>query len=108
MKLLLDENLHGQLKPQLKDHEVFTVDDQGWRSIKNGELLRLMIAAGFDAFITLDRNLQYQQNLKSYSIPIIVLRRSQSQVDNLDAFAPLINRLLKGRLKPGPHELTLN
>jgi hypothetical protein len=107
MKLLLDENLHGQLKG-LKGHDVFTVEDQGWRSVKNGELLRLMITAEFDAFIMLDTNIPYQENLKKYPIPIIVLRIGRDPLAPLDKFAPLINQLLKGRLKPGPHELTLN
>lgn len=107
MKLLLDENLPGRLKLDLKDHYVSTVDDENWRSIKNGELLRLMIAAGFDVLITLDRKLQHQQNFKKYPIPVIILRAKNHEIKTLHEFAPKLNKLLKRRLKPGPHELSL-
>ena len=45
--------------------QVFTVPQQGWSSTKNGALLRLAESAGFDAFLTADQSLQYQQNLSS-------------------------------------------
>jgi hypothetical protein len=52
MRLLLDENLPRRLKDDFHGHEVFTVRDMGWNGIKNGELLRLMLAKGFDALLT--------------------------------------------------------
>ncbi len=108
MKILLDENLPENLKLGLKDHDVSTVEGEGWRSHQNGELLRLMIASGFEIFVTRDTNMQYQQNLKKYSIPIIVLRSSTFTHDDVARFSIEINRLIKGRLKPGANELFLN
>lgn len=57
MRLLLDENLPKRLKLDFPDHEIFTVRDKGWNGIKNGELLKLMLADGFDALLTFDKNL---------------------------------------------------
>lgn len=83
MKILLDENLPVELKDDLKDHQVFTVSDMGWRGKKNGELLGLTIMNGFQAFITMDKNLQYQQNLKRFNILIVVLRAINNQWQTL-------------------------
>ena len=64
MKLLLDENLPKRLKNDFPEHEVFTVRDKGWNSVKNGELLGLMLTENFDVLITFDQNLEHQQNFK--------------------------------------------
>ncbi len=61
MRLLLDESLPRRLRAYLPGHSVKTVGDMGWRGYKYGRLLTA--AAGeFDAFITADKNLPYQQN----------------------------------------------
>jgi len=70
MRLLLDENLPKRLKKDFSEHEIFTVRDKGWNGISNGKLLDLMIADKFDAMLTFDRNLRYQQNFKKYSITV--------------------------------------
>ena len=51
MRLLLDENLPKRLKLDFPDQEAFTVRDKSWNGIKNGELLRLMLADGFNALL---------------------------------------------------------
>ena len=66
MKLLLDENLPKRLKADFPEHNVYTVSDLGWNGKTNGELLKLMIDQQFEALITFDKNLQYQQNLSKY------------------------------------------
>jgi len=70
MKLLLDECLPRKLKNHLPGHECQTVPEAGWAGKKNGELLSLAQQSGFQAFLTLDRGLEYEQNLKG--------RKSQS------------------------------
>lgn len=62
MRLLLDESVPRRLRRALPHHEVKIVVEMGWSGIKNGNLLALA-AASFDAFITVDKNLPYQQNL---------------------------------------------
>ena len=61
MRLLLDECVPARLSRALAGHEVLTVGKAGWSGVKNGKLLALA-AAKFDAFITVDKNLPYQQN----------------------------------------------
>ena len=72
MNILLDECLDWRLQEELPGHHIKTVQEMGWDGIKNGRLLKL--AQGkFDVFITGDRNLFFQQNIKSFSIAVVVL-----------------------------------
>jgi hypothetical protein len=65
--------MHGlDLSREIAGHDVSTAREMGWTTIKNGELLRLA-AEHFDVFVTVDRNLSFQQNVASLSIAVIVL-----------------------------------
>ena len=66
MKILIDECLPRKLKYTLSDHDAITVPEAGWAGKKNGELLRLMSEENFEVFITVDSNMQYQQQLPIY------------------------------------------
>ena len=92
MKLLLDENLPKKLKRDLTIHEVYHVSDKGWQGKKNGELLALMLAEGFDALITIDKNLKFQQNFSKYPIPVLVLAAPDNTYLTLQPYA---NEVLK-------------
>ncbi|MDP1674181.1 MAG: DUF5615 family PIN-like protein [Burkholderiales bacterium] len=89
MRLLLDESLPWRLARLIEGHEVESVQRAGWAGVKNGELLKLA-ASRFDAFITADQNIQYQQNLSALPLTVFVLAaRSTAFVD----LAPLIPEL---------------
>jgi hypothetical protein len=57
----------------LDPHQVETVYERGWSSLKNGELLIQAEASGFDVLVTTDQNLKYQQNLSSRRIAIVLM-----------------------------------
>ena len=65
----------------------------GWATIKNGELLSLA-AAEFDVFVTVDRNLSFQQNLSRFDIAVIVLRAHSNQLKDLLPLVPKILAML--------------
>ncbi len=73
MKLLFDQGTPVPFHHYLSNHLVETAYDKGWSNIKNGELLRRAEAEGFDALITTDQNIRYQQNLTGRKIAIAVL-----------------------------------
>jgi len=73
LKVLLDENLPRALLRVLSHHEVQTVDSMGWKGIKNGELLKLVEAQRFDVFLTGDKNLAMQHNLKGRRLTLLVM-----------------------------------
>jgi predicted nuclease of predicted toxin-antitoxin system len=74
MRLLIDECLPRQLKSWLAGaHEVMTVQEMGWANVKNGALLRAANEAGFDVFVTADKNMYYQQNFATLELATIVI-----------------------------------
>lgn len=73
MKILFDQGTPAPLRQLLTAHEVATAFERGWNELENGELLSAAEAAGFDAIITTDQNLRYQQNLAGRRLAIAVL-----------------------------------
>jgi predicted nuclease of predicted toxin-antitoxin system len=73
VRILLDECVDWRLSRDVIGHDVKTARQMGWAAIKNGELLALA-AQRFDVFVTVDRNLSFQQNLVAFPIAVIVLR----------------------------------
>lgn len=88
MRVLLDEQLPRQLARLLVGHEVRTVQQQRWAGTKNGALLRLAVEAGFEAFVTADHNLEYQQNLRSVALGIVVLVAESNALEDLVPVVP--------------------
>lgn len=89
MRLMLDENLPKRLRFDFPEHEVYTVRDKGWNGTKNGALLQLLLENSFDALLTYDKNLQYQQNFQKYTITVFVLTAT---INQYEALARLIHR----------------
>ncbi|HZJ13901.1 MAG TPA: DUF5615 family PIN-like protein [Chthoniobacteraceae bacterium] len=99
MRVLLDECLPRRLKAQLVGHEIQTVPEAGWAGKKNGELLKLL-AGKFEAFITIDKNLVYQQNLAGVSFGVVAIAARSNRLADLE---PLVPRILEAlsTLRPG-------
>jgi hypothetical protein len=72
----------------------------GWATIENGELLAL-VEQEFDVFITVDRNLSFQQNLTKFNIAVLVLRAHSNRLADLRPLAPkilsMLSTLTKGK-----------
>ena len=100
MRLLLDECVPRPLKRDLPQHDVWHVVDMGWTAKRNGELLRLMAAERFDAFLTVDQNLEFEQNLTKASVGVLVVVARTNRVKDLRPLLPQILDAL-GRLVPG-------
>ena len=101
MKLLLDEQVPARLARAFpKPFEVRTVQQMGWTSVKNGVLLRLAADNGFEALISADKNMEYQQNLAGLVIPVIVLSARDNRLPALQPLVPSIVRLLDEQLEP--------
>jgi len=94
-RVLLDENLPRLLKRELPAFEVRTVVEVGWAGIKNGKLLRLA-EAEFDAFVTADKNLSYQQPVGTFRLGIVVLKARTTKLEDLLPLAPALREVLHG------------
>jgi predicted nuclease of predicted toxin-antitoxin system len=99
MKLLLDENLPHEFRHLLTSHQVFTASYMRWRGVRNGELLARAAAGGFDALISLDAGIQYQQNLSTLPCSVVLLKVPTNRIDDLRRLVPTLLDALK-RLTP--------
>lgn len=90
MRILLDECLDWRLCRILMGHHCASVGAMGWRGLTNGKLLQ-KAEQTFDVFITIDRNLAFQQNLAKFNLAIIVL---EAQSTRFLHTAPLMSQVL--------------
>jgi hypothetical protein len=77
MRILFDQATPLPIRAHLVGHEVKTLTQEGWSTLKNGELLAAAEAAGYDIFLTTDKNIRYQQNLSKRKIAIVVVTEQQ-------------------------------
>ena len=89
MRILLDDSVPGRLGALLTEHLAVTVQRRGWASIKNGKLLAL--AAGeFDVLLTADKGMEYQQNLATLPVSILIVLARSNRIEDLAATVPAI------------------
>lgn len=98
MRILLDESLPRPLGLVLIGHDVSTVRDESWTSLTNGALLR-QAAATFDVLLTADRNIEFQQNLATLPIAVVILVAESNRLESLEPLVPNVLEALK-TLKP--------
>ena len=73
MRVLFDQGTPVPLRRYLHPHEVDTAAEIGWSELQNGELLNRAESAGYEALITTDQQLRYQQKLVGRKVRILVL-----------------------------------
>lgn len=100
-RILLDECLPKRLKRDLVGHESRTAPEMGWAGKQNGELLTLAETA-FDVFLTVDRNLSFQQDLTRFKIAVVVMVAKGNRRPDLQ---PLIERVLAAVATVQPGQL---
>ncbi len=88
MRVLLDECVPKRLGGELPGHFVRTVPQEGWSGKKNGELLGLMSAAGFEVLLTVDQGIRHQQNLRAAGVAVVVMVGPSSQLADLLPLVP--------------------
>ena len=99
MRILLDECLPRPLARLFPGHSVLTVQEAGWAGRTNGELLSL-IAGHYEVFVTVDRNLMFQQRIDDLAFGVVVLHARSNRLSDLE---PLVSQLLAGlqTVQPG-------
>ena len=102
MRVFVDECVDWRLAQLVVGHEVKTAREMGWLTIKNGELLSLA-EREFEVFVTVDRNLAFQQSLPRFDISVIVLRARSNRLADL---LPLVPDLLATIPKATPGLVT--
>lgn len=87
MRVFLDECVDWRLSRDLTGHEVKTARQIGWTAIENGALL-LLASQHCDVFVTVDRNLSFQQNVAALPIAVVVLHARTNRLADLRALVP--------------------
>jgi len=100
MRLLLDECVPRPFKNDLPGHDVHTVGEMGWSSKRNTELIQLALAHRFECLLTVDQNLEFQQNISSSGIAVIVLVARTNRLKELRPLAPRVLTAL-ATISPG-------
>jgi len=93
VRILLDECIDRRFARELSRHEVRTVPEAGWAGKSNGDLLALA-ENSFDVFVTVDRNLSFQQNVPRFSIAVVVLRAHSNRLAELRRLVPRLLEVL--------------
>lgn len=102
MRILLDACVPERLARFIPDHTVSTVRGAfGSTDFDDGPILD-RIAGRFDAFVTVDKYLRYQQNLRGRPFRIVLLRAHSSALENL---APLVPQLMMALSLMDPGDL---
>ena len=98
MQILFDENFPADFAGLITGHEALHVHKLGWAGVKNGELLR-RAATVCQVFVTLDRNLVFQQNIKALPFGIVIVHAVSNRMADL---TPLVGAILAAALRAGP------
>ena len=101
MRILLDENIPVDFARELHGHEISTVVGLGWSGVLNGELMRLA-GESYDVFVTLDRNIEFQQNIPILPFAVIYVRAASNRMVHL---RPLASAILLAVTSAKPGEL---
>ena len=99
MRILLDECLPKRLRRDLVGHEVRSVPEMGWAGKQNGALLALA-QASFDVFLTVDRNLAFQQDINRFEIAVVVMVAKTNKHSDLQSLVADVLTIL-GAVTPG-------
>lgn len=87
MRVLLDECLPRRVNQHLSPHSVVTVPEAGWAGLQNGVLLAKADGA-YDAFVTIDSSLTFQQNIARFKLRLIVVHARSNKLADLIPLAP--------------------
>jgi hypothetical protein len=99
VKILFDHNLPRRFRRLLPVHEIATTREMGWETLENGALLKAAADAGFDAFVSIDKKIEHEQNLMTLPLPVIVIDAPSNTLAALAPFAPFLIELLKSPLE---------
>jgi hypothetical protein len=100
MRVLIDECIDERLRNHLPGQDCQTVRYAGLTGLQMATFLTAAEGAEFDAFLTLDQGIEYQQNLVGRRIAIIVFRAKSSRLKDLLPLIPACLTALES-IQPG-------
>ncbi len=95
MKILLDECIPKKAKSLLKEYDVKTVPEMGFNGLKDGPLLSAAEKDKFDVLLTIDKNINKQQNVKKFKVSVVILDVLKSTVRHIEKLIPKFKSQIK-------------
>ncbi len=95
MKVLLDHCVPRRFATRLGEHDVSTAASQGWSELRNGQLLKIAGANGFEALITVDQNMLFQQRTSDLPVAVVVMICRTNRLADLDRLVEPLRKALK-------------
>ncbi|MGI8467076.1 MAG: hypothetical protein ACR2N3_01340 [Pyrinomonadaceae bacterium] len=71
---------------------IFIIDEAGFKGLKNGKLIQSANKAGFEVLISVDKNIEHQQNKMDLPLAILVL---SAKTNRVESFLPLMPEALR-------------
>lgn len=99
MRVLMDGNLPVAFAGLLPGHRIDSTHQRRWSNLDDGPLLAAA-EAEYDAFLTMDQSLRFQQNLRGRQLRIVVIRSVRNTLPSLSPLAPLVLAALL-EMEPG-------
>lgn len=99
MRILIDECVDPRLKAAFPDHATKTVFEMGWSEMKNGDLLA-RAQGQFDVFITIDKGIEFQQDIPRLGLGIVVVSVPKNRIEYYRPLLPEIQNALNS-VRPG-------
>jgi hypothetical protein len=93
-RVLFDEDVPRQLRQDLPEFAIRTVQEAGWSSVKNGELLRLS-SSSFDVLVTADKRLRHQQNIGRHEIGVVVIATRDTRLPRIQQALPELRAAIR-------------
>lgn len=88
-----------QLRRDLPEFAITTVQEEGWGSVRNGELLRRS-GERFDVLVTADQRLPKQQHIPRFTIGVVVIETVDTRLPNLQTLLPELRDAI-ANVQPG-------
>jgi hypothetical protein len=99
VKILFDHNLPRRLREHLPGHEIRTTREMKWEQLRNGVLMSMAAAAGFNVFVTIDKQIEHQQNLAALALAVVVVDGKSNALPALLPFIPFLRDLFASSLE---------
>jgi hypothetical protein len=99
VKILFDHNLPRRLREHLPGHEIRTTREMKWEQLRNGALISVAVATGFEVFVTIDKQIEHQQNLATLALTVVVVDGKSNTLPALLPFTPFLRDLFGSSLQ---------
>ncbi|MBI1331718.1 MAG: DUF5615 family PIN-like protein [Armatimonadetes bacterium] len=101
MRILLDHCVDIRLKNHLPGHEVLHTKELGWEDLTNGKLLSAAEDGQFAVFLTVDKNLRFQQNIAKRKLAVVTLVPLFTVIEQLVVLIPAVLELFEAGVLDG-------